>query len=94
MTGLKCSMWPTWTIALRACAAASTCSASASEAQIGFSIKRWQPCASSGSATAACRSVGTTIETASQAAPNSSSESNRRQPWRTAISSARAALAS
>jgi len=46
---------------------------------MGFSISRWQPFASNGSAISACLSVGTTTETASHTSPSSSSVANRRQ---------------
>jgi hypothetical protein len=76
--------------AVFAWAAASTRSASSSEAQSGFSIRRWQPLARSGRATFSWRSVGTTTETASQAAPSSSSDANALQPSFSLISAARA----
>ena len=88
MTGLKCSTWPTWTRHPFARAAATTLSASSSDAHSGFSIRRWQPRSRSGSATSACLSVGTTTETASHDAPSSSIDANRRQPSFALISAA------
>jgi len=59
-----------------------------------FLISRWQPRSSSGSATAACRSVGTTTDTASQASPSASTVAKRRQECRAQISAARASFVS
>lgn len=87
-------MCPTCTRQSFCRAAASTRSASASDAQIGFSISRWVFFASSGSATCSCLSVGTTTETASQASPSSSMDANTRHENFSLISFARAALGS
>ena len=87
-------MCPTCTRHPCARADASTRSASASDAQMGFSISRWVLRSSSGRATCSCLSVGTTTDTASQASPSSSSVAKRRQLNFSQISFARASLVS
>ncbi len=92
--GLKRSTCPTWSLTPVRRAASIMASASSTVAAIGFSTSRCRPAAAARSAAPRWATVGSAIETASQASSSSASLGKARHACASATARARAASAS